>query len=67
MSCKPSRELLVVFDLDQVHGVLLVHLGQGKDVRLGCHVAAKSCQIGNLSSAMRIYLKGTVTGRGKRM
>jgi hypothetical protein len=35
MTGQPSGQLLFVFDLDQVHGVLLVDLGQGEDVRGG--------------------------------
>ena len=35
MTAKPSGELVLIFDLDQVYGVLSVHLGQGEGVRGG--------------------------------
>jgi len=35
MTAKPSGELVLIFDLDQVHGVLSVDLGQGEGVRGG--------------------------------
>ena len=35
MTAKPSGELVLIFDLDQVHGVLSVDLCQGEGVRGG--------------------------------
>jgi hypothetical protein len=35
MTGKPPGELVLIFDLNQVHGALLVDLGQGEGVRRG--------------------------------